>query len=1218
MELNSLLESELLRLRLRLQDESKSQVKPKVCSDEDIRNIALRKPQTEEELKKICNLDYRYVPSFLSLLKSICQNENYLETMPSSVEKTLRELEKKLVDINKRNRMLYFPKLTVTSFDLCKSGNDPFDLLFRKKVFKITNANPEAYQLFNKVYRDTNKNYREKGILDLYVGYPFIKGKIAEDDFYIHAPLCLFPIAIEKGIDYVKIKLDTSKEVVYNSHLLLANYKFNDVNKQLPEVSLEKLNLATFIEDLISFYANEGIRFYANHQELTRFREVRADDLKYHKAGDFTLEGYAVLARFSSYSTILQKDFELMLKNRVINPNLRMLLDTSEVSRADTKTNIQEEELSYVGELNSSQEEVISKIRRNEAVVVEGPPGTGKSQTITSLITNFILDNKNILLVSEKKAALDVVYSRLGPLNKYAMQIDDINDKTTFYTALDEMFSQETSNNIDEVDLNSVNQKIEYYMHKFKQIDETFYQKGDFEVPFYKVYLETKNYNMNKPQQKQEYNAFNTYIGDFDFVDFTYSDYKKAFNHFNSNGVLEKVLIYKKYEDTWFFYVKSDLTSLDLVDIHHKITELQGKINQYSSSSGFKRSLGFGSLKKEINEFLATYCNDYPRHLKKDILENNLNPQVLDDYNSLKAAKPIFNNLTMKEIRYLDALIVTIKQIEHHYDKANQKLLNFLLVKAIETYEAKHSEVLADIQNYEVILTTLDSLFKDKKAKVSRKVANILAQNIQTNIKDSPKWAEINHNIKSEKRKYNITRFMSRYAEELNNGIRIWLLTPEVVSEVFPIFRQMFDLVIFDEASQLYIEKSIPAIFRAKKLVVAGDSKQLRPSSLGSGRLEYDFDEYDEDNIALEEESLLELAKYKILPPTILNFHYRSKYQELIAFSNYAFYDENLYIAPNKSVKDLAPIQVYKVKGRWINRSNKEEALKIVSLLKDFLKNRSNKETIGIITFNSQQRDLIEDTIDELALQDSEFASLVKEEYSRKENGEDIGLFVKNIENVQGDERDAIFFSIGYALNENGKLIHNFGWLNQKGGENRLNVAITRARKHITVVCSIDPTDLKVEQTSNAGPRYLRKYLEYCFDVSNHNFKAAKQTLYSLQGEFSKAKIEDEIIKEVYQEIARHGFQVEANVGIGAYSIDIAVKQDNKYLLGIEFDAKLFKNAYSYRERDYFRYKYLEARGWSVYRIWSMNWQKNKNAVIGKIMEKLYAICRDNEYLIEE
>jgi len=452
-----------------------------------------------------------------------------------------------------------------------------------------------------------------------------------------------------------------------------------------------------------------------------------------------------------------------------------------------------------------------------------------------------------------------------------------------------------------------------------------------------------------------------------------------------------------------------------------------------------------------------------------------------------------------------------------------------------------------------------------------------------------------------------VNKFIKKFDFELFKGIKIWLLTPEVVSEIIPLQIGLFDLVIFDEASQMFVEKGIPSIIRAKKVIIAGDHKQLRPSNLGAGRIELDEDMLDEDveiSAALEEESLLDLARFKY-NDIMLNFHYRSKYEELIAFSNYAFYKARLYVAPNIKKPDKPPIEVIYVEDAlWVNRSNFQEARKVVSILKEFFNTRKNNETIGIITFNSSQRDLIDDLIDEECAKDPAFNAAVKAEIGRKENGEDIGLFVKNIESVQGDERDVIMFSIGYARNETGRLVRYYGWLNQKGGENRLNVAISRAKEKIYIVASFHPDELQVEDAKYDGPRILKKYLQYAFAVSNGEKEMAQQILLSFgdnETDSSNIYFDSDFENQVYDALVEQGFQVETQVGIGGYRIDLAIKRDGRYLLGIECDGRLYHSSRSARERDYHRQKYLESRGWRIYRIWSTHWWRNPKTEIQKI-----------------
>ena len=306
--------------------------------------------------------------------------------------------------------------------------------------------------------------------------------------------------------------------------------------------------------------------------------------------------------------------------------------------------------------------------------------------------------------------------------------------------------------------------------------------------------------------------------------------------------------------------------------------------------------------------------------------------------------------------------------------------------------------------------------------------------------------------------------------------------------------------------------------------------------------------------------------------------------------------------------------------GKWINRSNAEEAMEVVRLVKDALNNRKENETIGIITFNITQRDLIDDLLEIEAGKDPEFGKRYYAESDRVENNEDFSLFVKNIENVQGDERDIIIFSTAYAKNENGRVTASFGSLSQDGGENRLNVAISRAKKKVYLVTSIEPEDLNVDSSKNNGPKLFKKYLQYVRAVSEGKDKLAQEILYSVcDSETSRNEevhFDSDFENQVCDALKKEGLTVDTQIGVSGYKIDLAVydTEASKYILGIECDGAAFHSSSSARERDIYRQRYLESRGWNIIRIWSKDWWTNPQREVLRIVSRVNEIMEIKKY----
>ncbi|MBX9569163.1 MAG: DUF4011 domain-containing protein [Candidatus Obscuribacterales bacterium] len=458
----------------------------------------------------------------------------------------------------------------------------------------------------------------------------------------------------------------------------------------------------------------------------------------------------------------------------------------------------------------------------------------------------------------------------------------------------------------------------------------------------------------------------------------------------------------------------------------------------------------------------------------------------------------------------------------------------------------------------------------------------------------------------------------------------IWLMNPETASRLLPLTAGLFDAVIFDEASQLLVEYALPTLFRAKRAIVSGDEKQMPPPNFFAARVESDEalaedEEIDEtlpqsERDRMEESlnrreikdcpDLLNLAS-AVLPSRSLQIHYRSEFRELIAFSNSAFYSGTLSIPskhPAKVIKNVRPIEVINVNSVYDKQVNRGEALKVAEVLKNiWMMPASKRPTVGVVSFNLKQADLIEEVLEDLAARDESFKRAFEEESNRTEDGEDLGFFVKNLENVQGDERDIIIFSTTFGFDPTGNFRRNFGRLGQDGGERRLNVAITRAKRKIILVTSL-PTEKISEYLRHNGnpaiPRdYVQAYMDYAQKISNGSLVEAERSLGRLAASDDirarlEAKVEDPFIADVANYIRSLGYELvtrekEAN---DAFDIDIAVENPKTGLfgIGIECDAPQHRLLASAKHRELWRQTVLSRSIPQIHRISSREWyQKN-------------------------
>lgn len=489
---------------------------------------------------------------------------------------------------------------------------------------------------------------------------------------------------------------------------------------------------------------------------------------------------------------------------------------------------------------------------------------------------------------------------------------------------------------------------------------------------------------------------------------------------------------------------------------------------------------------------------------------------------------------------------------------------NSVCLAWIDHIEMKHPELrMVSSGKIELIENELRDLLGEKEA-ISSEILLMRAregvvEELQFNrLNNRVTYRDLNHQLVKKKKIWPIRKVISEFEDDLFRLVPCWMASPESVSSIFPM-TELFDLVIFDEASQCFAERGVPALYRGKQCMIAGDPQQLQPSDLYVARWEDDSEEPE-----AELTSLLELGN-RFLQRVMLQGHYRSQSPELIAFSNQYFYENKLHLLPDcTTLNKPEPAIVYeRVDGTWEDNCNLVEAQRVKDLVVTLTTELPGKE-VGVITFNAPQQSLIQDLL----------------ELEERENQwvRPASLFVKNIENVQGDEKDIIIFSVAYAADKQGRVSAQFGSLNQAGGENRLNVAVTRAREKIYVVTSIDSSDLQVADTRNAGPKLLQQYLLHARLTSSGarpesvNFPVPHESAWYL-----KSKLRSELMTR---------FEAEEKFTFA----DFTFRKEGRYFGIIQTDDDSYFDSPSAKSSHGLWPRLLQDKRWKYKMVYSRNW----------------------------
>ena len=755
-----------------------------------------------------------------------------------------------------------------------------------------------------------------------------------------------------------------------------------------------------------------------------------------------------------------------------------------------------------------------------------------------------------------------------------------------------------------------------------------------------------------------------------------FQEYYDFFSMFNENALtLDVDLLLARFTTDYSGVLKKhgpeyNADKLKILNCVRKIAKKQSvlgylnKIKNFKVFAGKPDGLSLDTIKIIIDDL----------HLLSDEwkethpLENFLKPVLvieslpLDPRQDLWEKYENFAKRWLKDLPHLNEWFEIIKienKLENHgfssilekiknqrfeiKDSSNSETIEIPLEKLFEKafYHKLYEDIISTlpiINNFDIKyhMKTIDKFRKiDKEILVINRLRVIkklydLRPKIDLNISDSllAQSGFIKRELKK-KRNVKPLRYSFKEAKEFISQLKpCFMMSPLAIANFLPIeqYNNYFDVVIFDEASQVTPEDAIGAILRGKSLIVVGDSQQLPPTNFFTASSisgVSDFDDLDELDSNLQTmESLLDECTGIGFREKMLKFHYRSRKEGLIAYSNQQYYNGRLFTFPDISnevegdqksitetqifdkeklenyhnIDDLTAIDFRYIKdGVKVKAKNVIEANHVAQAVINHYKSNQKYGTnysLGIVAFSVAQQETIRSALEKLIRSEPSIETFMNKD-------EEESLFIKNLESVQGDERDFIFFSVGYAKDPKGKLSLNFGPLNRSGGYRRLNVAITRARYHIKLFASFLPSEINIEKVKARGLSDLIGYMRYARSNKLTKVKTA-----------SKKKIfdSDSFESSVKLSLEKEGFMVKTLIGHSNFRIDLAIidpKKPSRFILGLECDGGSYKAAQNTRDRDRIRNEVLDGLGWEILHIWGPNWYNNRDQVIRKIKRKV-------------
>jgi len=1194
----------------------------------------------------------------------------------------LKSLESKLKTANIRSPYLRATigrsrnRIDLKSFDLLNDGGNLIQSFFNQllnaeqkglvdltlRISSQSAADKNAEERFKKdvlitrlknVHFDQEEDFLEHGTRSFGFGYPLmaLRSKLDKNRTLL-APLFIWSMDIEPlPNNHNAFRISRNEEHPIQLNPQLKSFLAQDQGLTMDEIPeeyfddscLSALEIATLIALFCEIIGakevnpKEGI---VAIQELDYYEKMVEQQALIFHAGIFGL--------FKSNRESIAADYEKMIRGED-----DFIFDSPNIYRP-----YQQDYFSAVS-LDPSQESILRNINEHQRVIIQGPPGTGKSNSLTGIILNALENNATTLVVCEKRTASEVIYENLKEkgLEDFCVILDNVSsDRQRIVKALRDRFDNRTyehnnSENFSEYQ-NSKSQFDGFYERIQKHYGNVIHQvMGSLTWKacignYLKAKRESDNHLQILPKDKPD--LFNE-----DLFFSTLNVVKEAAQLRKPIGT-EK-LIFDRLTKSIF---SNNMTTVHIQDIEHQWKEHQKTGEEFTTQ--WKNWLDkynvvvlknllqpniFGKLKAIFSSKTKTEQQEFQQLYKsttayfsevKHVLKFEAPP--VDDLFGYAQNIGSLQSFFSECIAHQD-LFRSYYQFKHFYwlckDDFSRAMVDALEIDQTEDWESKYrmwffNELLLqkeiELGEFPTNDSGLDSI-KEIDNKINKQQGRAIRDIWHFHQRELMKSktlqsVRLTFNLRGNNtfRKRNSLRYLMHQEFDLmTTFFPVILVNPSVCSSIFPLKRGLFDLVVFDEASQLRLEDTYPALIRGRFQIISGDVHQMPPSSHFNNQNHSNPDalnDLEEDVVYSEEESLLTFAQNADYEFNYLDFHYRSQHPYLIDFSNAAFYGKRLIPMPATS-KDQ-PILMREIQSVYQDNINPGEADEILKILFEEIQpdDEGTYPSIGVATLNITQQRYLWERIWALADQNED----IRKKLSQLEAA---GLFIKNLENIQGDQRDIVLISTTFGVRPDGRFIQNFGPLNQEKGYKLLNVIVTRAKKQIYLITSI-PSEFynnyreDILTKGNTGKGIFYAYLNYAKFCSEKNENARIELLNFLLHDQQKeatpsvnasnylteSPFEEEVVHALLDLIPSEFMKTQYQMG--GFRLDIVVKNKAGIpIIVIECDGKAYhssKVAYRY---DIHRQSILERHGLHVYRIWSTNWWRERDREILKLKRML-------------